>query len=254
MDSQQPIGNHNQVKWKYVFVYFLLAFLISFPFNSGFLTDSYTEFFRGSLFEECTYLPACLGPFIAGFILLRLNRHHLKTISFSGNSVFANLFIATAPLISFSIVGLNNNFGLQPNLFAFIFTLVNLIYAIGEESGWRGYLQDAARPLNPIVRFAIIGLLWSFWHCRFSTPFDYFVFPLIAIGSSFLIGKLTEDTKSYFVAAGLHCFIIILTNSGNFDHKKIIGAILTLTIWVITSHKRKNNFYGLYHSAYKSIR
>lgn len=238
MDSQQSIKNHSRVKWKYVIAYFFLAFLISFPFNSGLITDSYIQFFQGSLLAEWTYLPACLGPFIAAIIVLLLHKDHLKTISFFGNSFFRNLLIATAPLISFSIIGLNSNFGLQANLFAFIFALINLIYAIGEESGWRGYLQDAVRPLKPMVRYTIIGLLWGFWHCRFSTPFDYFVFPLITISSSFLIGKLTEDTKSYFVAAGLHCFIIILTN-GNFDQKKIIGAVLTVAIWVIISLTQK---------------
>lgn len=243
MKSLLQLNTYQGVKWKYVFVYFLLSFLISFPFNSGLIEDNYIRYFKGSLFAEWTYLPACLGPFIAAIIVIRWNRHHLKTISFLGNSFFLNLIIGTAPLISFSIVGLNNNFGLQPNLFAFIFTLINLVYAIGEESGWRGYLQDAIRPLKPIIRFTIIGLLWWLWHCRFTSAFDYFVFPLITIGGSFLIGKLTEDTKSYFVAAGLHCFIIILTNSGSFDQKKFIGAILTVAIWIIISlsQKKKNS-------------
>jgi len=31
---------------------------------------------------------------------------------------------------------------------------------LGEELGWRGFLQDALRPLSPVKRFVLIGV-WS---------------------------------------------------------------------------------------------
>jgi hypothetical protein len=35
---------------------------------------------------------------------------------------------------------------------------------LGEELRWRGFLQDALRPLPPVKRFVLIGVMWEFWH------------------------------------------------------------------------------------------
>ena len=35
---------------------------------------------------------------------------------------------------------------------------------LGEELGWRGFLQDALRPLTPYKKYIIIGVMWELWH------------------------------------------------------------------------------------------
>lgn len=41
---------------------------------------------------------------------------------------------------------------------------INLIFALGEELGWRGLLLDELRPLGLAKATLIIGLVWGIWH------------------------------------------------------------------------------------------
>lgn len=42
--------------------------------------------------------------------------------------------------------------------------LYSLIFALGEEYGWRGYLQQKWAPKNNIKGFIAIGIIWGLWH------------------------------------------------------------------------------------------
>jgi uncharacterized protein len=223
---------NDKIKWRFVAIFYLVAFTLSGLFNSGFLTSYYQTLTKGYFISDLTYLPACLGTLIGSVLVLIIDKSHKRTIFFLGNYHLKNVTIAIVPVAAFSITGLENNYGQNPNLFALSFASLNLIYAVSEEVGWRGYLQDALRPVKEKFRYIIIGILWWFWHFRYHTTFDFTVFPLICIGGSFLIGKLTEKTKSYLAAGGLHCLIILLTNSGDMTHSKMIAGGFTILIWL----------------------
>jgi uncharacterized protein len=226
------IQKKEKVKWQFVVLFYVIAFTISGLFNSGFLTTYYKSLTEGYFISDYPYLPACIGTLSATIFVLFIDRSHKRTITFFGNFKLKNLVISVTPLIAFTITGIDNNYGQNSHIFAFCFTLINLIYAVFEEIGWRGYLQDALRPLKQWYRFLIIGLIWWAWHFRFHTTFELTIFPLICIGGSFLIGQFTEKTKSYLTAGGLHCLIILLSNSGELTREKMIAGGLAILIWL----------------------
>ena len=230
--TKDYILKDDKIKWHFVVIFYLVAFTLSGLFNSGFLTPYYQSLTKGYFISDLTYLPACLGTLIAAVLVLIIDKSHKRTIHFLGNYHFKNITIAFMPVVTFSIVGLENNYGHNPNLFAFSFASINLAYAVLEEIGWRGYLQDALRPIKAKYSYLIIGILWWAWHFRYNTTFDFTVFPLICVGGSYLIGQFTEKTKSYLTAGGLHCLIILLTNSGDMTKSKMIAGGLTILIWV----------------------
>jgi uncharacterized protein len=221
----------NDVNWRFVALYYLVAYALSAPFNAGWLAPQFRALTRGSFLGDMTYLPACLGTLAAFLLVLRLDTSHIRTIVLFGNSRMKNIVIALAPVAAFAAVGLDNGYGLNRHWFALSYATINLAYAVLEEIGWRGYLQDALRPLKG-WGLALIGLLWWAWHIRYSTVFDFMVFPLICVGGSLLIGQFTEKTKSYLTAGGLHCLIILLTNSGAITHAKMLAGGLTVLVWI----------------------
>lgn len=221
-----------QITWHFVAMYYLVAFAISGLFNSGFLTAYYQALTKGLFIADLTYLPAGFGTLIAALFVLRLDKAHIRSITFLGNAPLRNTAIAIIPLIVFSIVGLDDGDTTYRYSFALSFAAINLVYATMEEIGWRGYVQDALRPLAETYRFVLIGILWWAWHFRFSTAFDFTLFPLICIGGSFLIGKFVEESKSYFTAGGLHCLVILLSYAGGSTNSKMIAGGLTIAIWL----------------------
>jgi membrane protease YdiL (CAAX protease family) len=119
-----------------------------------------------------------------------------------------------------------------------IAALPMFISILGEELGWRGFLQDALRPLSPIKRFVLIGVLWEFWHFTTRTahgwsPQRIAVTLLISYSAvillSFVLGYAAERSCSVVVAVSLHLYVDVLLN--NLD--LYIPLLLALPIWVL---------------------
>jgi hypothetical protein len=233
MMKTTSIYEGSKIKWHFIVIFYVVAFSVSGLFNSGFLTHYYQTLTKGVFLSTMTYLPACLGTLVAATLAILLDKSILRTISFLGNSSIKNIVIAITPFVVFSFIGLDNDYQINRYYFAFLFAGMNLIYAVLEEIFWRGYLQDALRQLAAKYRFLLIGILWWAWHFRFHTTFDFTVFLLICIAGSFLIGQFTEKSKSFFAAGGLHCLIILLTNSGVLTIEKMIAGGITILIWAI---------------------
>jgi membrane protease YdiL (CAAX protease family) len=152
--------------------------------------------------------------------------------------------IALLPVFSFTIAGLENSSGINIHYYAFIYASFNVMYAFLEEFGWRRYLQNALEGVNKNWKYILIGIIWWIWHLRLETQFDLFIFPIICIGGGYLLGKLTDDTKSILPVVSLHTLIILLTNSGAITMNKIIGISLTIIGWLIIEQiwKRKKGY------------
>ena len=76
---------------------------------------------------------------IAGTTGIFLHKGLSKKITILGKDAQKNMLIVGLPIVAFSIVGLNNNFGVNKWVYRFAYALLNTVYAFTEEFGWRKY-------------------------------------------------------------------------------------------------------------------
>lgn len=73
---------------------------------------------------------------------------------------------------------------------------LQLVGALGEEFGWRGFLQPAFEArIGPIGAATVVGLIWSIWHVdRLADPLMFVGFAIFSIGLSLVMGYLGGGT------------------------------------------------------------
>jgi membrane protease YdiL (CAAX protease family) len=215
-----------RVNWKAVFIYYLLACAISWPFfwwkdiHTGNWALSNVPFWlRGMGLMWGTGIAALLC-----FLIFR--KTHRRTITFWGNSRVRSVCFFVVPVsllalvhpppdrLPFSAVVNPAATHLTPTLFVWAILLA-FCWALGEELGWRGFLQDALRPIPFFPRFLLLGVLWAFWHftnytanrplkvVAITLAISYPAFILLA----FLIGIAVERSHSLWVAVAIHAWV-----------------------------------------------
>jgi len=233
-----------RTSWKYLSLFIILAIGISAPIHLGYIDKIYKAFTNDWIIKDWVYLIAGFGPFIAGLLILHLQKFVSNRITILGNEKMKNILIVLLPVITFPIFGLKNSYGINIHYYAFIYAFINVMYAFLEEFGWRRYLQNSLEGMNKNWKYILIGIIWWIWHIRFETHFDLFIFPVICIGGGYLLGKLADETKSILPVVTIHTLIILLTNSGAVTMNKMIGVGLTIIGWLIIEQvwKRKKTY------------
>lgn len=90
---------------------------------------------------------------------------------------------------------------------------INLLFALGEEYGWRGYLRKKLRG-SFLKKYSIIGTLWGVWHAplilqgyNYGTEYALagtFLFVAFCLIFGYLFGILMEKTNNILYAGALH--------------------------------------------------
>ncbi len=220
------------IDWKYIILFLLIALGLSLPVQTGYLDGFFKSYSEDTFLSESSYLMAGFSTLIAAIVVLILHKDLSNRITILGGDKIKNSLILSLPIVAFSIIGLNNNFGLNKSLYGFAFASINTIYAFTEEFAWRRYLQNALEGLNKYLKYILIGIIWWIWHFRFETQFDIFIFPLICIGGGFLLGKLADDFKSILPVIAMHTLIILTTSLGNFGKNEVIGIGIVALGWI----------------------
>lgn len=219
--------------WLAIAIYYALACGVSWPFFWQ----------RDMLGRHVSTFSYMWGPGIAAIVVLILFRKsHRRTITFFGTSAIRSLLFYFIPTIAITLgvilTGHTDAFeGMQPWLAPLLFPLVGYFMVLGEELGWRGFLQDAARPLPQMKRYVLIGGMWEFWHFTTRTThrpplaiaLTLLVSYSVVIILSWIIGKATERTKSLTVAIALHSSVDIA-----FEFPMLITFVilaLSLPVW-----------------------
>jgi membrane protease YdiL (CAAX protease family) len=198
-----------RVSWPSVALFFVVACAVSWPFFW------WRDFHPSSWEAWDTHgiprgLAPALGPVLGAFLASwAFRRSHVRTITLVGSSVARSLAFALIPLTLLSAVGVGTD---EPHRAGLLAGLAYLAYALGEEAGWRGFLQDALRPLSPAVRYVVIGFMWGAWHFTTFTrgsPGEVamrraILAPLAWIAGSWGVGVATDRSRSLLVAAMLH--------------------------------------------------
>jgi len=90
---------------------------------------------------------------------------------------------------------------------------INMIFALGEELGWRGFLLSNLMPLGQWKAILISGVIWGFWHApAVAQGLNYPGYPVLGIFMmivfcvllGIILSWLVLNTKSPWVAALAH--------------------------------------------------
>ena len=176
---------------------------------------------------------------IVGSFLLRKKLTKDK-ISLTGNNSFYSIIILAIPILCLSVIGVDNNYTFQKNIFGFVIGTFTMVYAFFEEYGWRGYLQEELSiKFNKWSTYTFIGIVWYLWHWYFlregSNP-KLIMLPIL-IGASVGIGEVSKSTKSLLVCTSLHGIVniliiyrIISNQLSNLEKGLIL--VVCLAIWI----------------------
>ncbi len=156
--------------------------------------------------------------------------------------------MAVIPIIILTSIGVKNVFELDSHLYGFIAVIGTLLYCIMEEYGWRGYLQEELKTLQPWKKYLIIGFTWYLWHLTFltkATVGDNLFFLAMMLLGSWGIGQVAELTKSVLASACFHLIIQImmfnaLIKNGINGTDKLIVLSVSIVLWILIMKKWKN--------------
>lgn len=92
---------------------------------------------------------------------------------------------------------------------------IMLILILGEEIGWRGYLQEKLiRSLGGVKGIVVLGIVWGLWHLPIALkgynlpnhPYieAFVTYPLLGIALSFMIAYIGFNKYSIFIGAIFH--------------------------------------------------
>lgn len=220
-------------------LYFLIAAGISFVFRvlSPVWFENLTLPF-GLTLVKGWFL--ALGPLLGAVIVSRSFKLKRETTLF-GNMKLTTIIIFFVPVLALTILGIDTGNGFNPHYTGFLLGIMIAVYGILEESGWRGYLQDELKDINPWFRYLITGLLWYLWHFTFLGGQFNFMNELIIFFILFLsslgLGKIAESTRSIGITGCFHALGNILGLSTVFqdhapsEHKFLIVGIC-LIVWI----------------------
>jgi membrane protease YdiL (CAAX protease family) len=216
----------NRPQWKAAIVFYVLACAISWPFF--WWKDIHAENWDLSAVPIwARFMGLMCGPGVAALLCFAFfRRTHQRTITFWGTSKIRSACFCVLPITFLAFVHppadrllfgvLNDPAAHQLNPLLFIVAVLLLLcWALGEELGWRGFLQDALRPISFVWRFVLIGFLWALWHFTNFTanrPIKVgsitiaIAYPAIIL-LTFIIGLAVERSRSLLVAVTIHMWI-----------------------------------------------
>ena len=155
-----------------------------------------------------------------------------QRISLLGNKDYLSLIFPAILFIGYSILGFENNYGVNKHLWAFVFCVATLIYDLMEEYAWRGYLIESLSSVRFWIKAVLSGVLWACWHFLIFENFNQFggftYFLIFSIIFSIILTYSTIKTKSIIVPATLHATL----SRTNYVTLALFGIyFLVLILW-----------------------
>ncbi|WP_299431363.1 type II CAAX endopeptidase family protein [uncultured Aquimarina sp.] len=263
---------------KSVWLYIGLVFLFTYTFQIITIVNGGDDFTLSRLFIGLTMF----FPGIGAIIYLTKTKQGFKYINWNiGKFKFIALSVLLPSLITFFGIIIFENIGLASNnvfliddsqvhsieiflildtdeqsipffFLNFLITgigssLITGFLTIGEEIGWRGFLQKKLLEKNSVFKsLTFLGILWGFWHFPiiingFNYPEHpilgaFLIFPLTTVFISYFFGWLSINSKSVWpavIAHGSLNSVMIFLFEMDFGDQKLKGNIAILGLWII---------------------
>ena len=169
-----------------------------------------------------------VGPFIGACVIWAVFRPE-RRMSFGGTFLPMGVAMLAVPAVVLRVMGIANGFAVNAHMFGIQMGVWIALYAVLEETGWRGYLQGEFIDRPALLRYAIVGIFWYAWHLTYllghnslGTEITNLAFIVLA---SIGIGFVADRTHSIFAAAAFHVIGNVLLTSAEF--RVFIPAINT---------------------------
>lgn len=144
-------------------------------------------------------------------------REFLKKAFLQREAFLAYMFAIATVVLYYGISILLNNVNYTGNSFLSILAYLPWALLQGglEEVGWRGYLQTHLNiENNLILNFLMISIVWFVWHLPLyqlpwitSASSNYFIFYLLILGNTFMLGAVKEVSKGTLPCVVAHMLI-----------------------------------------------
>lgn len=243
---QTPI--RTQVDWRAVALFFALACLWSWPLF--WWRDMHPGAWAAWRIPHPLKMTVLMwGPGLAALVCLRLFRAtHRRTVWLAGGTRLRALAFYFVPMLVLAVVGvrLPEMGGGTAHALVLAIAVVGLLNTLGEELGWRGFLQDALRPLPRPARYVLIGSLWAAWH--FTNLFahregaalwTYLAWYLPAtIALSALIGEATDRSRAVLVAVTLHAWMNLAMELPGAGTYAVLAGAVPFWAWLLWTWPR----------------
>ncbi len=128
--------------------------------------------------------------------------------------------------------------------------IYSIAFGLGEEYGWRGYLQKQWAPDNSsFFPFLIIGLIWGWWHLPgillghnfpdYPIIGGFILMPLTTVFMSIVFGTSQNKTNLIWVPVIFHGALNIssdISNTGlvEISINKPVSDVIWIGLWIIT--------------------
>ncbi len=146
--------------WRAILIFYALACLFSWPFFwwRDVHTASWKAFPLPEEIKDLTW-----GPAVAALLVFWLiPRTRRWAVSFFGASWRRSTVFWIAPIL-FAFIG----YRLHSGAFSYkllYYLVIGGVSTLGEELGWRGFLQGSLMPLGRVRAYLLVALMWEAWH------------------------------------------------------------------------------------------
>lgn len=239
-----------RVHWPAVAVFMLLACAWSWPLF--WLRDMEPALWNGLPLPPPLRMTLLMwGPGLAALICWRWFRRRVpRGATISGGAPWRALAFYAAPMLLLALVGADMpgpNGPQRVHALIALIAVVGFINCLGEELGWRGFLQDGLRPLDRLPRYALIGMLWAGWHFTnlFASRADlaevmtYLAWYLpTTIALSWLLGEGVERSRAVAVAATFHAWVNLSWELGGTGKWIVLALSVPYWAWLLWTWPR----------------
>ena len=229
-----------QGRWRRVAVYYLTAIAVSALARLYWHTRDATTA-KGGPLAMYTHLAAGAGPALGAAAVWIIFRYRSR-MSLGGTNIALGLGMVAVPALVMGGMGIPNAFGVEPHLFGVHMGVWIAAYALLEEVGWRGYLQDEFRDRPALLKYAIVGIFWYAWHLSWlnhNSIGSELTTILFVVLASIGIGFVADRTGSVLAAASFHIIGNIMGLTTDFrtvipsTQARMVIVIVCLALWLI---------------------
>jgi membrane protease YdiL (CAAX protease family) len=201
-----------------------------------------------------------LAPAIGFLVVALIFKDLAFSVNFNFNREIAikTLIVFVTPLLLFSVTFFIGKLAemdvkITENLHSILPAVIIgiLIGAVGEEIGWRGFLQPLLQKKHTIlIASIIVGIIWGLWHIGHYKNGIFFMigFLLFTISASIIIAWLLRETQfNIIIAAVFHIainlgFVVFFKNSLTDYKLMVINGIVWLTPAIVLTFKELQHF------------